>query len=62
MGLLDWLKKSDESAEEDYRAELALETSKVRAYRTADEVVTAANNLMKKVLELRTEIEAMKHE
>jgi hypothetical protein len=64
MGLLDRIKKlvDSTSEEEEYTADLARETARVRAYRAADEVAEAARLLSLKALELRAEIEAMSHE
>lgn len=63
MGLLDRIKEIvSPDSEEEYQADLARETAKVRAYRTADEVAAAAKQLMNKALELRKEIEAMSDE
>lgn len=63
MGLLDRLRKTMKvKEEEEYEAALERETSKVKAYRTAEEVAEAAKVLMEKALELRAEIEAMSDE
>lgn len=63
MGLLDHIKKlAGHPKEENDEDVLARETSKVRAFRTAEEVAEAARALMEKALELRAEIEAMSHE
>lgn len=63
MGLLDrFLQKSDTEAKAELEEELRLETAKVRAYRRADEMVSAANELMQKAKELRAEIEAIDSE
>lgn len=60
MGVVDRIKKLiDRAEQEDYADDLARETAKVRAYRTADEVAEAARVLMMKAKELRAEIEAM---
>jgi hypothetical protein len=59
MGLFDRLKKKPDRADKDYQEALAQETSKVKAYRAAEEVAEASRQLMLKALELRAEIEAM---
>lgn len=62
MGLLDRFKKSGGQTEKEYQADLARETTKVKAYRAAEEVAEAARVLMEKALELRAEIEALSDE
>lgn len=63
MGLVERFKKwMGTPDEEEYADDLARETAKVRAYRTADEVAEAARKLTEKALELRAEIEAMSNE
>jgi hypothetical protein len=63
MGLFDRLKKViSDAEEEEYEADLARESAKVRAYRISDEVAEASRVLMDKALELRAEIEAMNDE
>ncbi len=68
MGLFDRKKnradtvtKSDEETAE-FETLKALETAKVRAYRTADEMAGASRKLMLLALELRKEIEAIEND
>ena len=61
MGLLDRFKKKTDTTGSDsaYDEKLRLETAKVRAYRQADDMVLAAQALLMKAKELRSEIEGL---
>lgn len=59
MGMFDRKKKKADAKDEavaSYEQKLSFETKKVRAYRTADEMVKAAHELMQKAKELRAEL------
>lgn len=63
MGLLDRLKKRADTtkseADAEFEEEKRLETAKIRAFRTADEMSAAAARLLKMTEELKREIEAI---
>jgi hypothetical protein len=59
MGLFDRFKKNADKDHVEFERAKELETAKVRAFRTADEMATASQRLMNLALELRKEIEAI---
>lgn len=61
MGLLERFRKKDDTNSGTHNAayveEVRLETAKVRAFRTAEEMAVASKRLMEMALELRKELE-----
>lgn len=62
MSLWKKLLGQEELTEAEYDEKVEHESAKVRAFRKADEVSRAADDLMVKVRELRSEIEALSDE
>lgn len=63
MGILDRLRQRADShserADAEYEEEKALETAKIRAFRTANEMAAASAKLLRLAEELKAEIEAI---